>query len=347
VSVEPEPAGQQRGTSRPLWGPPRRVAADPVPSTPGVSDDPPTGGPGAPVVDPRPEADRTGAPPSPGGGSTGSPAWLPPPSFPPPVVDPPPREPAGWLPPPAGDRDLVTQQNSPPSYLPPPRPVSPTPPPRPAPSRATSLTRPAVVAGVAVAVLVLVGGVIWAAVGGARTSTPPGTGAANTAAFAAPPTAARTVVPDTTSDMTPTTAASTVLSASGIVTLDPGAAAAPSAPTVMALLDRYFTAINARDYPTWASSVDPKRAQHQPLSSWLQAYRSTNDQAVEVSAITPSGGDAVTVELSFTSTQDIADAPSDLQVGRICWRSAWPVVDLSSGGRINSPPSGTTTKSAC
>lgn len=124
------------------------------------------------------------------------------------------------------------------------------------------------------------------------------------------------------------------------------AASHPFAASVAALLDRHFTAINQRDYASWSATVVAQRVSEQSQSAWLKSYRSTTDDSVVVTSIS-SGSTDLTVGLSFMSIQDPSDAPADLQVTRICWESQWPVVDISSGGRIRTPAKGSTTKWAC
>jgi hypothetical protein len=87
--------------------------------------------------------------------------------------------------------------------------------------------------------------------------------------------------------------------------------------------------------------------QQQPADAWQRSYRSTRDSDVTVISIVDTGADAVEVQLSFVSEQDLADAPRDLRAERICWRSRWPVRDLSSGGVLDIPPAGSTVKNAC
>jgi len=133
----------------------------------------------------------------------------------------------------------------------------------------------------------------------------------------------------------------------GVVQLTAAAADRPAAGAVLALLDRHFTAINDRDYDTWATTVVSRRARQQPRDAWTDDYRSTRDSDVRVTAIDDAGPDAVTVELTFVSRQDVADAPANLPAERICWQSRWPVVAVSSGGRLDTPPKGSTTGAAC
>ncbi len=66
-----------------------------------------------------------------------------------------------------------------------------------------------------------------------------------------------------------------------------------------------------------------------------------------VTAITPTGADSATVAMSFVSTQDTADAPSDLPVPRICWQTQLPVTNLGDDARIGTARSGATTKNSC
>jgi hypothetical protein len=129
---------------------------------------------------------------------------------------------------------------------------------------------------------------------------------------------------------------------SGLVRLEGGAAAAAGAAGVAALIERHFAAINARDYGGWAETVTPARSAALPPGRWQAQYRSTRDSSVDVIALSPYGN-GVLVALTFVSEQDQQDAPADLRIGRICWRSSWPVVD----GRIGVPPPGSTTRSAC
>jgi len=135
--------------------------------------------------------------------------------------------------------------------------------------------------------------------------------------------------------------------AAGVVQLMDSAADRPAAGAVLALLDRHFTAINNRDYDAWSTTVVSRRARQQPRDAWAEDYRSTRDSDVRVTAIDDTGPDAVTVELTFVSEQDVADAPANLPAERICWRSRWPVVDVSSGGRLDTPPKGSTTGQVC
>ncbi|MEU7813851.1 hypothetical protein [Pseudonocardia sp. NPDC049154] len=89
-------------------------------------------------------------------------------------------------------------------------------------------------------------------------------------------------------------------------------------------LQAYFDAINAHDHAAWAATVTPERVAAQPAETWLAGVRSTQDGTIRVDRI-EDAPDGVLALVRFTSTQDVADAPADLRVGRICWRSALPM----------------------
>lgn len=124
-------------------------------------------------------------------------------------------------------------------------------------------------------------------------------------------------------------------------------AASAQAPAVLAISQRYYDAINAHDYDAWTATVTSQRASQQSRASWNQGYRSTHEFSVVVTAITPTGADSATVAMSFVSTQDTADAPTDLPVSRICWQTQLPVTNLGTDARIGTSPRGATTKNSC
>ena len=138
-----------------------------------------------------------------------------------------------------------------------------------------------------------------------------------------------------------------VVSADGLVQLGSAAANDSGGRAVLSLLDHYFTAINNHDFADWRTTVTERRGNQQGADNWYQGYRSTRDSDVVVTSITDAGGDQLTVGLTFVSHQNPGDAPSDLPVQEICWNSAYPVIGISSGGLIDTPPNGTTEKSGC
>lgn len=211
-------------------------------------------------------------------------------------------------------------------------PVPPNPP-APATGGWNRTTLVAVTATCAVALLIAGSGVVWAM---NRVPEPAADSASVSPASVDPAPASSAPAPDLT-----------VRSVSGLVKIDSTAATHPLARPVAELLDRHFTSINTLDYPAWASTVSSRRATDQSADQWRSNYRSTRDGDVHITSISDDGSGGLSVGLRFTSQQDVADAPADLQVGRICWSSRWPVTGLPSDGTIGTAPKGTTTKQAC
>jgi hypothetical protein len=113
------------------------------------------------------------------------------------------------------------------------------------------------------------------------------------------------------------------------ITLTPHASAHPAAEQVRGLLQRHFEAINSHDYDAWTP-----RAGTAPREEWLEGYRTTQDDSVVVSDIRSVGPQDVSVELTFVSNQDPADAPADLPVAHICWYTELPIDNINGDGRI-------------
>lgn len=124
----------------------------------------------------------------------------------------------------------------------------------------------------------------------------------------------------------------------GRVQLSDDARRHPSAEAVRAQLQRHYDAINAGDHAAWAATVVPERAAGQPEPAWRAAYDTTTDGTIRIDRIDDLDGGRVLVRVRFVSTQDPADAPPELQVRRICWRSSLPmsgsppVVELAPAG---------------
>lgn len=113
--------------------------------------------------------------------------------------------------------------------------------------------------------------------------------------------------------------------------------------TVRPLLQRYFDAINAKDYDSWASTVTAQRREAQPEDVWTKDYSTTRDGSIVVYRIENGGPDTARVLLQFTSTQDEANAPSELPVSCIHWNVVWVMAKerdewkLSAGKTSASP----------
>lgn len=137
---------------------------------------------------------------------------------------------------------------------------------------------------------------------------------------------------------------------------EPGAAAVASTPDgadhpqaagVVALLQGYFDAINARDYPRWVASVSAQRRETKSAAAWLSDYQSTKDGSIllyRIETVTPG---QFRVFVGFTSTQDVEDAPADLPVSCIRWRLVLPVVTEATRLRVDVVLPGTPEHDRC
>jgi hypothetical protein len=99
----------------------------------------------------------------------------------------------------------------------------------------------------------------------------------------------------------------------------------PSGIAVRGQLQRYFDAINSRDYGLWSAAVVPARVAQQSRNQWLAGIDSTVDGTIRVDRVDDLGGGRVLALVRFVSTQSLEDAPAGLTVPRICWRASMPM----------------------
>jgi hypothetical protein len=115
------------------------------------------------------------------------------------------------------------------------------------------------------------------------------------------------------------------------------AAGNPAAPQVTALLNRYFTAINQRDYPTYVSLFDQQLEQPQPESSFDAGYATTSDSAVTLTNISDAGSAGLAASVTFRSQQNPADSPDNSSCDQ--WSITLFLVPDGNGYLIGPPPS--------
>jgi hypothetical protein len=112
----------------------------------------------------------------------------------------------------------------------------------------------------------------------------------------------------------------------------------PNFDPVRKAIQSYFNAINKRDFAKWRQVMIPAVAAQQTQADWTKGFNTTVDKDMFVYRIeaTEKGAD---VFGSFTSTQDVADAPKDLKEPCIRWNMVWPMEKSGDGGvfRIGSP----------
>ncbi len=83
------------------------------------------------------------------------------------------------------------------------------------------------------------------------------------------------------------------------VEMTPAAERHPRAEEVRLLLQKYFDAINSRDYAIWTASVSSGQSQARPEDEGLQSYSTTKDTKIKVhdheaySKAVPIGGDVL------------------------------------------------------
>jgi hypothetical protein len=122
------------------------------------------------------------------------------------------------------------------------------------------------------------------------------------------------------------------------VELSAGAATDPNAEAVREQLQRHYDAINARNYMQWRATVVPARAAALGEKEWQEAYSTTRDGSIRVDRIDPDPEGGLLVRVRFISMQSPENAPADLRVERICWRSTLPMrgtpplIDVTGGG---------------
>lgn len=132
-----------------------------------------------------------------------------------------------------------------------------------------------------------------------------------------------------------------------VVELGPGAAGHPDSATVLRLLQVYFSSINNKQYDQWTTVVSAAVAHQLPPDAWQNIYASTMDGSIQVDGI-DSVGDALQILLSYTSVQDLAHAPPQLQAPCARWRVVYRVVRDSGSLRLDTTvPPGNVTLDRC
>jgi len=153
--------------------------------------------------------------------------------------------------------------------------------------------------------------------------------------------------PSATPDQTtaPATATSGSSAPPSTVTLSQTAASSPAAKQVQGLFNRYFNSINTRNYTEYSSTLDSTMRANNPKSHFDSGYATTTDSSEEVNSIAANGDGSLTVNVSFTSTQDPSDSVDNSSCNK--WTLNLPLVPQGSGYVISTPPSGYATYTDC
>jgi hypothetical protein len=131
---------------------------------------------------------------------------------------------------------------------------------------------------------------------------------------------------DTSAAAVPSSASSGEPAAADAVRMTDDARVHPQADAVRKLLERYFEAINTKQYPQWVTTVSSKRAGQQPIDEWKDGIRTTKDSDALVYRIERGAGSSWRVLVGFRSEQEVDDAPLFFRERCIRWRLVLPVI---------------------
>jgi hypothetical protein len=103
----------------------------------------------------------------------------------------------------------------------------------------------------------------------------------------------------------------------------------PAEPQVAAYLNRYFNAVNTRNYNEYNSLLDAEKQQSDSEASFDSGYATTKDSDEVLTGITDTGGGSLTANVSFTSHQ----SPSDSVDQSACnnWQLSFYLVPQGNG----------------
>lgn len=123
------------------------------------------------------------------------------------------------------------------------------------------------------------------------------------------------------------------------VRLSPDSFGHPERAQVQVALQRYFDAINARDFDAWRKSVSGRRASQAVEQTWMAAYDTTQDRGMVVQRLESDVvGRRLRALISFVSTQDVAKAPVALPEGCIRWRVVYVLVREGGELKVDEAP---------
>jgi hypothetical protein len=130
----------------------------------------------------------------------------------------------------------------------------------------------------------------------------------------------------------------------GTVQLSIDASQHPDGQRVHTVLQQFFDAINNHDYDQWARTVTAHRVSQTPMSRWMSDYESSRDGTILVHRIESVTPTRLRVLMTFTSTQDVAKAPAELQADCIHWRVVYPMQEERGALRVDLGTEGSTSQ---
>ncbi|CAM4113090.1 hypothetical protein KIPE111705_41030 [Kibdelosporangium persicum] len=114
----------------------------------------------------------------------------------------------------------------------------------------------------------------------------------------------------------------------------------PQSRAVWPMLQTHFDSINEKNYDKWRTTVTRARAAGFDERTWRLDYRSTRDGSILVHRMDSAPDRKLRVMVSFTSTQDIADAPPELPEPCIRWHIVLPLTREDNKWKIDVGPEG-------
>lgn len=128
------------------------------------------------------------------------------------------------------------------------------------------------------------------------------------------------------------------------VQLSAAAGQHPRAEDVRQTLQRYFDAINQRDFDAWLTVVGVDQSANQTAQDWANAYSTTVDSNLVVAGIED---DPLRVRLMFTSEQAVEFAPKRLPVTCINWDLTYLLAEQDGALVLSGIDPSTQSMTAC
>jgi hypothetical protein len=124
-----------------------------------------------------------------------------------------------------------------------------------------------------------------------------------------------------------------------VLTIGTAAQSEPEEQDVADLLDRYFTAINTRDYSGYTDTQAADIRADMDEAQFQDGYASTTDSGATLVDIVDTPGGGRGAQLTFTSNQDAADGPD----GQICtdWTLTYALVTEGGSWKLDGLADGT------
>jgi hypothetical protein len=109
-------------------------------------------------------------------------------------------------------------------------------------------------------------------------------------------------------------------------------------PQVVALLDRYFSAINEHDYAAYAQLLAPQALARSPASVFYSGDGSTTDSDETLTGLADMSSGGMAAAVTFTSHQQPSDSPDHSACD--AWSITLYLVPQGNGYLIGLPPAG-------